>query len=373
MATSGTASVFDFRGSLAAPFRSCRSHRAGSAVNRVRAPAKAMSKDCNGSMDDNDTANGDISIDRRSLLAGAAAMTSTMGMSYPWTLPAQATFGLLGPPATPGELQPEIYGDEETIKEVYDKSRKALEDALETKGSGIPYLGGQFLRAAFHDAGTFNLVKGKYGANGSLQFEADLDKNRGLAPGINYLAQLKEDLNKVGVPITMADLIQLAGAVATEHAGGPKIPVEIGRRDARFAESVEQLPPETLSPEELKTLFLSNGYTIQELVALSGSHTIGLSRAHQKPGKMDESPKDFDNNYYKRLLEGGGNFPTDRLLATDLDTKPWVEKYAKDEAAFFQDFSDAYIKMGKKGCNGRGTYGPRQVRGGGILDLLRNQ
>lgn len=46
---------------------------------------------------------------------------------------------------------------------------------------------GGFLRAAFHDAGTFNLRNKTGGANGSLRNELGLPADRGLAPAVNQL------------------------------------------------------------------------------------------------------------------------------------------------------------------------------------------
>jgi cytochrome c peroxidase len=37
--------------------------------------------------------------------------------------------------------------------------------------------------------------------------------------------------------------------------------------------------------------------------------------------------------------------PTDLALASDKSFKPWVEKYAKDEALFFTDFSAVCLKL----------------------------
>lgn len=37
--------------------------------------------------------------------------------------------------------------------------------------------------------------------------------------------------------------------------------------------------------------------------------------------------------------------PTDMVLVTDKGFKPWAEKYAKDEAAFFKDFSAVVVKL----------------------------
>ena len=47
-----------------------------------------------------------------------------------------------------------------------------------------------------------------------------------------------------------------------------------GRIDAVVADPVNRLPEETLSAEALRMSFESKGLSAQELVALSGAHTV---------------------------------------------------------------------------------------------------
>lgn len=47
-----------------------------------------------------------------------------------------------------------------------------------------------------------------------------------------------------------------------------------GRRDATEADPTNRLPEETLSAEALRLSFESKGLSAQELVALSGAHTV---------------------------------------------------------------------------------------------------
>jgi L-ascorbate peroxidase len=55
------------------------------------------------------------------------------------------------------------------------------------------------------------------------------------------------------------------------------------------------MPPETLDAGTLKTFFHSRNYTTQEMVVLSGAHTLG--------GKGFGNSTTFDNDYYKILLD----------------------------------------------------------------------
>eukprot|EP00803_Ostreobium_quekettii_P004239 evm.model.scf_428.1 EVM.evm.TU.scf_428.1 scf_428:17482-20213(-) len=298
------------------------------------------------------------------MILGAAAIAATLGAGvYPAARPALAA----------GVLQPEIYGDADAQRQVMDTTTKAVRFVLRKGGRAeIPLLGGLFLRAAFHDAGTFNAKNSSLqtGPNGSLQYEAGEVQNNGLAVGIDVLTDLHANLKDMNCPVTMADLIQIAGAEAVATAGGPKMKVELGRKDVPKdkIDTMDNLPSPFQSADELKKLFTGNTYTVQDLVALSGAHTIGRVRFFfRRPPQLDETPKTFDNKYYIELLGNNprfnGAFQSDKVLAEDPETRPYVEKYAKSKSAFFKDFEEAYLKMGKLGVNGKNTVAPTVVQG----------
>ena len=75
----------------------------------------------------------------------------------------------------------------------------------------------------------------------------------------------------------------LAGAVAVEEAGGPKIPFRLGRVDF---ESGATSPPDGRLPdadkgsgkktiEHIRDVFYRMGFTDKEIVALLGAHAMG--------------------------------------------------------------------------------------------------
>jgi adenylate cyclase len=200
-----------------------------------------------------------------------------------------------------------------------------------------------FLRLAFHDAATYSRSAGTGGANGSVRFPEELARpdNAGLKPAVDALAPIKDQFPGV----SWADLIALAGAVAVERCGGPEIRVTMGRKDAASAEQEGNVPQRTATITELKARFHDMGLTTQELVVLSGAHTLG--RADGTPFTDDWLK--FSNSYFKLLLKDAAAtahlLPTDRALATDPDTRQYVEKYARDKTAFFHDFAAAYRRM----------------------------
>lgn len=250
-----------------------------------------------------------------------------------------------------------IYGSKEKADEILLKTR-------ETITSDIPAnFVGPLLRMSFHDAGTFEKETNTGGANGSFRFEVFDPFSAGMATAFVLLKQVHHKLQKEGYPITWADLFQVAGATMTERAGGPHIPVEMGRKDVHEIDRgfKEKLPSEQSGPQQLVANMESHGFTKREIVAISGAHTVGSSKHHHPVGPMkvpasitvdDVEKNTFNNKYYKYLLETKqGRFPSDAALVQDPEMLEWVEAYAKDQDLFFKDFRDAFLKMGTMGVN----------------------
>ncbi|THG05545.1 hypothetical protein TEA_016698 [Camellia sinensis var. sinensis] len=90
----------------------------------------------------------------------------------------------------------------------------------------------------------------------------------------------------------------------------------------------------------------------QELVALSGAHTLG--------SKGFGNPTVFDNSYFKILLgkpwlSSGGmssmiGLPSDRALVEDDECLRWISKYADNQNLFFEDFKNVYTKLVNTGA-----------------------
>lgn len=73
-------------------------------------------------------------------------------------------------------------------------------------------------------------------------------------------------------------------------------------------------------------------------------------------------PVTFDNEYYKALQrrpwEDKSNtmaamigLPTDHVLPDDERCSPAIRRYATDQAAFFDDFAAAYLRLSTLGTN----------------------
>eukprot|EP00195_Chlamydomonas_chlamydogama_P005678 CAMPEP_0202901130 /NCGR_PEP_ID=MMETSP1392-20130828/13453_1 /ASSEMBLY_ACC=CAM_ASM_000868 /TAXON_ID=225041 /ORGANISM="Chlamydomonas chlamydogama, Strain SAG 11-48b" /LENGTH=311 /DNA_ID=CAMNT_0049587639 /DNA_START=88 /DNA_END=1023 /DNA_ORIENTATION=+ len=240
------------------------------------------------------------------------------------------------------------------------------------------------VRLAWHDSGTYNKeVQGwpaAGGANGSIRFQPEIGHaaNAGLKIAIGLLNPIKKKFPEV----SYADLYQLASAVAVEVAGGPKIPMRYGRKDVESAEGCSPdgnlpsaghpFPDGSVSPaEHLRKVFYRMGFNDQEIVALSGGHTLGRSRPDRSGwGKAEtkytkEGPGTpggqswtidwltFNNSYFTEVKAKRDAellvLPTDAAIFEDEKFRPYAEKYAADEKAFFADYAKAHAKLSELG------------------------
>ncbi|CAI0416660.1 unnamed protein product [Linum tenue] len=189
------------------------------------------------------------------------------------------------------------------------------------------------LRLAFHDAGTFEISgtsEATGGMNGSIIYELDRPENTGLNKSV------KASVSGLG----SGKGEKCSGCDAT-----------------RQPDAEGRLPRESLDAAGLKQCFQRKGFSTQELVALSGAHTLG--------SKGFGDPVVFDNSYYKILLKkpwtspGGSSsmigLPSDNALMEDNECLRWIELYADDQDAFFQDFKNAYIKLVNSGATWKGS------------------
>lgn len=247
------------------------------------------------------------------------------------------------------------------------------------------------IRLAWHDAGTYEDSIGADnwpkcgGANGSIRFDPEITHaaNAGLKGALALLEPLKAKYPEVGY----ADLYQMASATAIEVCGGPKIPLRYGRKDAS---GPDHCHPEGNLPAgdspfpsggdaagHLRAVFHRMGLNDQDIVALSGAHTVGRAHANRSGAcKMAETKytaatvcpmgtktpggqswtKDwlkFDNSYFNEVKNQTDKellvLMTDAVIFTDEKFKPYAEKYAADEKAFFEDYAKSHAKLSELG------------------------
>ncbi|KVH92339.1 heme peroxidase [Cynara cardunculus var. scolymus] len=171
---------------------------------------------------------------------------------------------------------------------------------------------------------------------------------------------------------------------ALETACPQTVSFPVGRRDSLGASlrgSNHNIPAPNNTFQTILTKFKLMGLDIIDLVALSGSHTIGNARCtsfrqrlySQKGYEQTDqlfaarlrancpqsggdqnlffldsgSPMKFDNGYYKNLMDSKGVLSSDQILfAENKETMEVVKEYAANEEMFFQQFAKSMVKMG---------------------------
>jgi peroxidase len=184
-----------------------------------------------------------------------------------------------------------------------------------------------------------------------------------------------------GNVVSCADVVAVAARDSVVALGGPSYEVPLGRRDARTASQAaanNSIPAPTFDLGRLVSNFAEHGLTAQDLVVLSGAHTLGFSRctnfrdrlynesatldaslAAQLRGRcpradgdgddnlapLDPTPARFDGGYYASLLRSGGVLHSDHQLLAG-PTDGLVRLYGADHEAFRRDFAVAMVRMG---------------------------
>ncbi|KAI3940217.1 hypothetical protein MKW92_041787 [Papaver armeniacum] len=246
------------------------------------------------------------------------------------------------------------------------------------------------LRLHFHDC----FVKGcdaslLLDTSGIIISEKNSIPNKNSVRGFDVIDDIKSALEKeCPQTVSCADILALVARDSTVLAGGPNWEVPLGRRDARSASlsgSNQNIPAQNNTFQTILTKFKLKGLNVVNLVALSGSHTIGQARCtsfkqrlygqsgNKRPDfslnqvyanqlrarcprsggdqnlfAMDfVSPTKFDNNYYKNLLASKGLFSSDQVLLTKSKASmELVKKYAENNELFFKHFAESMVKMG---------------------------
>ncbi|KAI8477043.1 MAG: ascorbate peroxidase [Monoraphidium minutum] len=269
------------------------------------------------------------------------------------------------------------------------KGARADVEALIRSTSSNPIL----VRLAWHDSGTFDKgVTAAWpapgGATGSIRFKPEI--GHGANAGLQGALDLVEPIKQKYPLVSYADLYQMASAVAIEIAGGPHIPLRYGRVDV---DAPEDCAPEGRLPsaghpfadgskspgEHLKKIFYRMGLDDKDIVVLSGAHTLGRSRPERsgwgkeetkytkdgpgKPGGQSWTVNwlEFDNSYFKEVKAKRDAdllvLPTDAAVFEDEGFRPYAEKYAEDQAAFFADYVASHLKLSELGSKFEGGAG----------------
>ncbi|EPS59568.1 hypothetical protein M569_15235, partial [Genlisea aurea] len=276
------------------------------------------------------------------------------------------------------QLSVDYYCD--SCPDLFATVRSVVESAVQAEAR----IGASLLRLFFHDC----FVNGCDGSvllddTPSFRGEKGALPNLNSARGFDVVDRIKSAVENVcpGV-VSCADILAVASRDSVGILGGPSWDVKLGRRDARTASITAantSIPPPTSNLNALISSFSSKGLSLNDLVVLSGSHTIGQARCTSfrtriynetniaqdfaqlrrngcpRPAGVGDgnlapldlqTPTRFDNNYYKNLLSKKGLLHSDQELFNGGAADWIVKKYLDDKDGFFRDFAAALIKMG---------------------------
>ncbi|PWA89543.1 peroxidase 4 [Artemisia annua] len=260
----------------------------------------------------------------------------------------------------------------------------AVKSAVQAAISKETRMGASLLRLHFHDC----FVNGCDGSillddTSSFTGEKNAAPNFQSARGFDVVDNIKSAVEKAcpGV-VSCADILAITARDSVQILGGPTWNVKLGRRDSRTASQAaanSSIPPPTSSLSALISSFNRVGLSAKDMVALSGSHTIGQARCTsfrpriynetnidasfaasrrsncpRTSGSGDnnlapldlQTPTKFNNDYYKNLIAQKGLLHSDQQLFNGGSADSTVRQYSSNPSQFSSDFAAAMIKMG---------------------------
>lgn len=186
--------------------------------------------------------------------------------------------------------------------------------------------------------------------------------------------------------VSCADILAFAARDGALAVGGINYAVPSGRRDGRvslFDEPSQDLPSPSSNAKELMASFARKGFSLDEMVTLSGAHSIGVSHCssfsnrlysfnetHPQDPSLDPkfardlkakcppsspnnvvqldglTPNRLDNKYYTNLMNHRGLFESDQTLLSSHSTSGLVRNNARLGPAWAKKFAAAMVKMG---------------------------
>ncbi|KAL2459351.1 Peroxidase superfamily protein [Forsythia ovata] len=257
---------------------------------------------------------------------------------------------------------------------------------VEKAVSDDPRMAASLLRLHFHDC---------FGCDASVLLDdtPNFVGEKTAAPNLNSLRgfevidAIKADLEYVCPQIvSCADIIAVAARDSVVLSGGPGWEVKMGRKDSLSASKTaanNNIPGPNSDVPTLVAKFQNVGLSLEDMVALSGAHTMGKARCSTFSSRINGNnnanspdinleflqslqqlcsqsdsnttladldhltPSMFDNQYYVNILSGEGLLASDQVLATGNDgTREIIQTYVDDPAAFYEDFKNSMLKMG---------------------------
>ncbi|TVU37797.1 hypothetical protein EJB05_11132 [Eragrostis curvula] len=260
--------------------------------------------------------------------------------------------------------------------------RNAVKGAIDQN----PGIGAGLIRLFFHDC----FVRGCDGSvlltttnTGNADTEREGPPNKNSLRGFEVIDTAKTAIEAAcpGV-VSCADIVAFAArdASAILSNGNVRIRMPAGRYDGResFANETDQLPGPFSNLTQLQDTFSAKGLTSDEMVTLSGAHTVGRARcqffsarfAEMDPAlaakltaqcngnddtnvnQDDVTPNVLDSQYYRNVIDKKVLFNSDAVL-NSTETIAQVTQNANRRGAWERKFEKAMENMGKIGIKAR--------------------
>ncbi|XP_030953552.1 peroxidase 51-like isoform X1 [Quercus lobata] len=287
-------------------------------------------------------------------------------------------------------------GEGKLVKNFYSSScpnvESIVQQAVSTKLSQTFTTIPATLRLFFHDCFVEGCDASIMIASPNNDAEKDAPDNLSLAgDGFDTVIKAKQAVEQACPgKVSCADILAIAARDVVVLAGGPSFNVELGRRDGLISQAslvAGNLPEPTFNLNQLNTIFAKNNLSQNDMIALSGAHTLGFSHcsrfsnrlysfsssspvdpslnstyALQLEGECPQNvdpniavtldpvtPQTFDNVYYQNLVAGKGLLTSDQVLYTDPTSQPTIVDFANNPGDFNRAFIRAMRKLGRVG------------------------
>ncbi|PUZ57102.1 hypothetical protein GQ55_5G401200 [Panicum hallii var. hallii] len=242
-----------------------------------------------------------------------------------------------------------------------------------------PTMPAAFLRLLFHDCFVMgcdaSILLDPTKANG--QPEKTAIPLRGYE-AVNKIKAAVEDV--CPGKVSCADILAFAARDSVARSGGFTFPIPSGRRDGTVSSAFSVfsgIPSPFFNAQQLIDSFAAKNLSVDDLVALSGAHSIGVSHcsafANRLRPTVDPSldpayaaqlnatcpaggadravnnspvaPDALSNQYYRNALAGRVLLTSDAALLTRGDTAARVNASAADATAWMVRFAAAMVRM----------------------------
>lgn len=189
----------------------------------------------------------------------------------------------------------DVYGDKELKIATVNKLKQKLRNGILSN----PSIAADLLKVSINDALGYDIESQDGGPDGSIQFEADLDHNKGLSNAISLMQDVKKQLQRTN-SVSFADVCAFAGAEALETVGCGRVIVQVGRVDSKDP-NLKSIGVDFQNPETSQVLggFSSSGLGPKEAVVLIGAlgeinRIVSEASQSTRSDETDEDDKEFE-------------------------------------------------------------------------------